>query len=94
MYCILFNFVRNIEASIPYIVNCSNCLFFSVLTLGNKIKGENKQTKSLDEPSSVFQVTLTAPVKAFFFFAVSVNPSQVLSTVGGKALSLNCKSLL
>lgn len=68
MYCILFNFVRNKEASIPYIVNCSNCLFFSILTLGNKIKGENKQTKSLDEPSSVFQVTLTAPVKAFFFF--------------------------
>lgn len=91
MYCIVFNFVRNKEA---YLTRKLFVFFFSILTLGNKIKGENKQTKSLDEPNSVFRVTQTAPVKAFFFFAVSVNPSQVLSTVGRKALSLNCKSLL
>ena len=65
MYCIVFNFVRNKEA---YLTRKLFVFFFPILTLGNKIKGENKQTKSLDEPNSVFRVTQTAPVKAFFFF--------------------------
>ena len=70
MYCIVFNFVRNKDylTLLPITRKLFKLFFFSILTLGNKIKGENKQTKSLDEPNSVFRVTQTAPVKAFFFF--------------------------
>ena len=78
MYCIVFNFVRNKDylTLLPITRKLFKLFFFSILTLGNKIKGENKQTKSLDEPNSVFRVTQTAPVKAFFFRCVSKSESS------------------